>query len=66
MGSKSMFKSTEFAGMDKVAAKNFISSADEAGIKRVIYLGGLGETGKTYQSISEVEKRSPEYCLQVN
>jgi len=47
MGSKSMFKSTEFAGMDKDAAKNFISSADEAGIKRVIYLGGLGETGKS-------------------
>jgi uncharacterized protein YbjT (DUF2867 family) len=46
MGGKSMFKSTEFARMDKDAAKNFISSADEAGIKRVIYLGGLGETGK--------------------
>jgi len=46
MGGKSMFKTTEFARMDKDAAKNFISSADEAGIKRVIYLGGLGETGK--------------------
>jgi uncharacterized protein YbjT (DUF2867 family) len=46
MGGKSMFKNTEFAKMDKDAAKNFISSADEAGIKRVIYLGGLGETGK--------------------
>ncbi|KHE90708.1 MAG: NAD(P)H-binding protein [Candidatus Scalindua rubra] len=46
MGGKSMFKTTEFARMDKDAAKNFISSADEADIKRVIYLGGLGETGK--------------------
>jgi uncharacterized protein YbjT (DUF2867 family) len=46
MGGKSMFKTTEFARMDKDAAKNFITSADEAGIKRVIYLGGLGETGK--------------------
>ncbi|MBC8552805.1 MAG: NAD(P)H-binding protein [Candidatus Brocadiales bacterium] len=46
MGGKSMFKNTEFARMDKNAAKNFIKSADEAGIKRVIYLGGLGETGK--------------------
>ncbi len=46
MGGKSMFKNTEFARMDKDAAKNFISSADEADIKRVIYLGGLGETGK--------------------
>jgi uncharacterized protein YbjT (DUF2867 family) len=46
MGGKSMFKTNEFARMDKDAAKNFITSADEAGIKRVIYLGGLGETGK--------------------
>ncbi|MCR4289464.1 MAG: NAD(P)H-binding protein [Candidatus Scalindua sp.] len=46
MGGKSMFKNTEFARMDKNAAKNFIKSADEAGIKRVIYLGGLGEAGK--------------------
>jgi len=46
MGGKSMFKNTEFAKMDKDAAKNFISSANESGIKRVIYLGGLGETGK--------------------
>ena len=46
MGGKSMFKNTEFARKDKDAAKNFISSADEADIKRVIYLGGLGEAGK--------------------
>jgi len=46
MDGKSMFKNTEFARMDKDAAKNFITSADKSGIKRVIYLGGLGETGK--------------------
>ena len=46
MGGKSMFKNTEFARMDKNAAENFINTADAAGIKRVIYLGGLGETGK--------------------
>ena len=46
MGGKGMFRSTEFARMDKDAAENFINSADSAGIKRVIYLGGLGETGK--------------------
>jgi uncharacterized protein YbjT (DUF2867 family) len=46
MGSKGMFKSTDFAKMDKNAAENFINSADAAGIKRVIYLGGLGESGK--------------------
>ena len=46
MGGKGMFRSTEFARMDKDAAENFINSVDSAGIKRVIYLGGLGETGK--------------------
>ncbi|GJQ60699.1 MAG: NAD-dependent epimerase/dehydratase family protein [Candidatus Scalindua sp. AMX11] len=46
MGGKSMFRNSEFARMDKDAAENFITSADEAGIKRVIYLGGLGETGE--------------------
>jgi uncharacterized protein YbjT (DUF2867 family) len=46
MGGKSIFKSSEFARKDKDAAENFITAADEANIKRVIYLGGLGETGK--------------------
>ncbi len=46
MGGKSIFKGTEFTRMDKNAAENFINSADAAGIKRVIYLGGLGEAGK--------------------
>jgi uncharacterized protein YbjT (DUF2867 family) len=46
MGSKRMSRSTEFARMDKNAAENFVNSADAAGIKRVIYLGGLGEVGK--------------------
>jgi uncharacterized protein YbjT (DUF2867 family) len=46
MGGKSMFKNTEFARLDKDAAGNFINTADAAGIKRVIYLGGLGEVGE--------------------
>ena len=46
MCGKSIFKNSEFARMDKDAAKNFVNSADEAGIKRVIYLGGLGEVWK--------------------
>ncbi len=46
MGGKSIFKNTEFAMMDKCAAENFITSASEERIKRIIYLGGLGETGK--------------------
>jgi uncharacterized protein YbjT (DUF2867 family) len=46
MGGKSLLKNTEFAEKDKKAAKNFISSADKTGLKRVIYLGGLGEKGE--------------------
>jgi len=36
MGSKG------FAGMDKIAAENFARAAAAAGIKRIVYLGGLG------------------------
>ncbi len=43
MGGKSIFKNTEFAEKDKEAARNFITAAGSAGLKRVIYLGGLGE-----------------------
>lgn len=46
LGGKSIFKKTEFAEMDKRAAKNFIAAANAEGLKRVIYLGGLGEVGK--------------------
>lgn len=46
MGGKSIFKNTEFARMDKKAAENFVAAANEKGLKRIIYLGGLGETGK--------------------
>ena len=46
LGGKSLFKNTEFAQMDKHAAENFIRIADNEALKRVIYLGGLGETGK--------------------
>lgn len=43
MGGKNIFRNMEFAEKDKQAARNFISAANEAGLKRVIYLGGLGE-----------------------
>lgn len=35
----------EFEERDKRAAQNFADAASEAGVDRVIYLGGLGETG---------------------
>jgi uncharacterized protein YbjT (DUF2867 family) len=46
LGGKTIYKTTEFIDKDKLAAKNFIEAANAEGIKRVIYLGGLGETGK--------------------
>jgi len=43
MGGKSLLRNIEYAEKDKTAARNFISAANDADIKRVIYLGGLGE-----------------------
>ena len=34
----------DFAEMDRRAASSFVSAAEAAGVKRVIYLGGLGES----------------------
>ena len=45
MGGKTPFKNEEYAEKDRKAAKNFMAAAEAAGLKRVIYLGGLGETG---------------------
>ena len=45
LGGQSLFKNTEFASQDRTAAMNFVKAADTAGLKRVIYLGGLGEEG---------------------
>ncbi len=43
MGGKSILGNMEFAEKDKSAARNFVSAANKGDIKRVIYLGGLGE-----------------------
>ncbi len=43
MGGQSIFKNVEYAEKDKIAARNFISATNEENLKRVIYLGGLGE-----------------------
>jgi len=37
----------EFESRDRIAAHNFITAATAAGVRRVIYLGGLGETGSS-------------------
>ncbi len=36
----------KFRQTDKTAAKNFREAAEEHGVKKIIYLGGLGETSK--------------------
>jgi uncharacterized protein YbjT (DUF2867 family) len=44
MGGQSIFRNVEYAEKDTLSAKNFIAAADEEGLKRIIYLGALGET----------------------
>lgn len=48
MGGKSLLKNIEFAEKDKQAARNFVAAADRQGLKRVIYLGGLGRSRNTH------------------
>lgn len=45
LGGKTIYKNREFAVKDKQAARNFVEAAGTKGLKRVIYLGGLGEKG---------------------
>lgn len=46
MGGRTIFRNAEYAEKDKKAARNFIEAAGKTGLKRVIYLGALGETHK--------------------
>jgi uncharacterized protein YbjT (DUF2867 family) len=45
MGGRTIGENKVFAERDRIAAENFTQAADKAGVNRVIYLGGLGETG---------------------
>lgn len=45
MGGRTLTVNKEFISRDRKAARNFIKSAAASGLKRIIYLGGLGETG---------------------
>ena len=38
-------KGRDFAQMDREGAENFLNAAENSGVQRIIYLGGLGETG---------------------
>jgi uncharacterized protein YbjT (DUF2867 family) len=46
MGGRSIKETMAFADRDRRCAENFLGAAEKAGVKRIIYLGGLGETGK--------------------
>lgn len=37
----------KFAETEKIAARNFKEAAEECGLRKIIYLGGLGEEGKS-------------------
>ncbi len=37
-------KKSRFRESDKIAAENFVAVAEACGLKKIIYLGGLGET----------------------
>jgi uncharacterized protein YbjT (DUF2867 family) len=46
MGGRSIAETKAFAERDRQAATNFLKAAEAAGLKQIIYLGGLGETGE--------------------
>jgi uncharacterized protein YbjT (DUF2867 family) len=43
-------KNELFMERDKLAAQNFLEAAEKNGVKRIIYLGGLGETNERLSS----------------
>lgn len=43
MGGRSLREMRSFEERDRTAARNFVRAADQAGLGRLIYLGGLGE-----------------------
>ena len=45
MGGRTIGEIDAFAERDRRAATNFLAAAEAAGLSRIIYLGGLGETG---------------------
>jgi uncharacterized protein YbjT (DUF2867 family) len=45
MGGRTIGENRVFAERDRNAARNFVKASDRAGLARIIYLGGLGETG---------------------
>jgi uncharacterized protein YbjT (DUF2867 family) len=59
----SMGNAESFAEQDRTAAQNFAEAAEVAGVKRIIYLGGLGEGAlsphlKSRQEVGEILRGS--------
>ncbi len=46
MGGRTFSENRLFAERDRRAAHGFVKAADRAGVKRIIYMGGLGEVGE--------------------
>lgn len=42
----SMGSGSDFEDQDRVAARNFAAAAKQAGVQRIVYLGGLGDEGE--------------------
>lgn len=58
----SMYAGEDFEERDRIAARNFTRAASEAGVDRIIYLGGLGETGDQLSAHLR-SRREVEYIL---
>ena len=60
----SMGADRDFEEADRRAAVNFAQTASAAGIRRIIYLGGLINPKRNYPSISAVARRQANCCVQ--
>jgi uncharacterized protein YbjT (DUF2867 family) len=58
----SMRAGGDFAEKDRQAAQNFVDAANEAGVERVVYLGGLGEERERLSHHLQ-SRREVEYIL---
>ncbi len=47
MSGRKISEAQEFAARDRIAARNFAGAAGKAGLKRIIYLSGLGDLGSS-------------------
>ena len=58
----SMYAGEDFEERDRLAARNFTRAASDAGVERIVYLGGLGETGDQLSAHLR-SRREVEYIL---